>query len=180
MTSVEALAADGSGWSALAPMLAARAFASIGLLRSGHVIVAGGITRLDDSSATAAAELWDPATNTWSALPPMAHARDQAAGCVLPSGRFVVLGGVGADGQLRKDGEVFDPVRRVWEPLPADMTCERADFGAEAVAGGLLVSGGGGDESHAPELYDEESSHWFTLPHQRDAPRRGPTVLLPC
>jgi hypothetical protein len=110
----------------------------------------------------------------------MAHGRYQAAGCVLPSGRFVVLGGYGAYGQLRKDGEVFDPVRRVWEPLPADMKCERADFGAEAVAGGLLVSGGGGDESHAPELYDEESSHWFTLPHQRDAPRRGPTVLLPC
>jgi hypothetical protein len=110
----------------------------------------------------------------------MAHARYQAAGCVLPSGRFVVLGGRGADGQLRRDGEVFDPVRRVWEPLPADMKHGRGAFGAEAVAGGLVVSGGGGDESHAPELYDEESSHWFTLPHQRDAPRRGPTVLLPC
>jgi hypothetical protein len=173
LASVEALAADGSGWSALAPMLTARAFASIGLLRSGHVIVAGG--RTTPFSVTAAAELWDPATNTWSALPPMARARGQVASCVLPSGRFVVLGGSGADQVRRKDGEVFDPVRRVWEPVPADMMYGRCGFGAQVVAGGLLVSG-----EDTPELYDEESGRWFTLPHPMQAPGVGPTVLLPC
>jgi hypothetical protein len=178
---VEALAADDSGWSALAPMLTACVYATIGLLRSGHVIVAGGSTGPADSDATAAAELWDPATNTWSALPPMAHARYQAAGCVLPSGRFAVLGGYGTDGKKRTDGEVFDPVRRVWEPLPADMANARSDFGVEAVAGGLVVSGGDSrDDSHAPELYDEESGRWFTLPHTREALRQGSMVLLPC
>jgi hypothetical protein len=106
----------------------------------------------------------------------MAHARYQAAGCVLPSGCFVVLGGLGNDTRASADGEVFDPVRRVWEPLPADMACERCAFGAEAVAGGLLVSGGSGQ----PELYDEESGRWFTLPHPRKSSRQGPTVLLPC
>jgi hypothetical protein len=176
MASVEALAADDSGWSALAPMPTAHFFASIGLLRSGHVIVAGGCTGPAVSDDTAAAELWDPATNTWSALPPMAHGRIQAAGCVLPSGRFVVLGGVGADGQARRDGEVFDPVRRVWEPLPADMAVARSDFGVEAVAGGLLVSEG----AMQPELYDEQSGRWFTLPHRSEVLREGPTVLLPC
>jgi hypothetical protein len=174
----EALAADGSCWSALAPMLTARFFASIGLLRSGHVIVAGGDTGPDDSDVTAAAELWDPATNTWSALPPMAHGRYQAAGCVLPSGRFVVLGGYGTDNIPRKDGEVFDPVRRVWEPLPVDLAFARIGFGAEAVAGGLLVSGG--HDQAESELYDEASGRWFTLPHRMKAPRKGPTVLLPC
>ena len=106
----------------------------------------------------------------------MAHGRSHAAGCVLPSGRFVVLGGRGADTQARKDGEVFDPVRRVWEPLPADMKLGRRDFGVEAVAGGLLVSG----FRKASELYDEASGRWFTLPHRMKAPRKGPTVLLPC
>ena len=124
----------------------------------------------------ASAELWDPATGVWAELPPMAQARHMAAGCVLPSGRFVVLGGVGTDGKKRTDGEVFDPVRRVWEPLPADMAVARSDFGVEAVAGGLLVSEG----AMQPELYDEQSGRWFTLPHQMEAPRAGPTVLLPC
>jgi hypothetical protein len=67
-------------------------------------------------------------------------------------------------------------VRRVWEPLPADMSYGRANLGLEAVAGGLLVSGSG----KKTELYDEASGHWFTLPHQMEAPRAGPTVLLPC
>jgi hypothetical protein len=105
----------------------------------------------------------------------MAHARYQAAGCVLPSGRFAVLGGYGTDGKKRTDGEVFDPVRRVWEPLPADMANARSDFGVEAVAGGLLVSEG----AMQPELYDEQSGRWFTLPHRSEVLREGPTVLLP-
>jgi len=168
LASVEALAADGSGWGALAPMLTGRAYASIGLLRSGHAIVAGGDTET--------AELWDPATNAWSALPPMAHARSQAASCVLPSGRFVVLGGYGTDGRLRKDGEVFDPVQRVWEPLPADMEYSRVGFGVQAVAGGLLVSG----FRKASELYDEASGRWFTLPHFARGASSCQTVLLPC
>jgi len=42
------------------------------------------------------------------------------------------------------------------------------------------VSGGGTGTSKAAELYDEASGRWFTLPHQMEAPRFGPTVLLPC
>ena len=70
---------------------------------------------------------------------------------------------------------MFDPVRRVWEPLPADMKLGRRDFGVEAVAGGLLVSG----FRKASELYDEASGRWFTLPHPRESLHNGPTVLLP-
>jgi hypothetical protein len=33
--------------------------------------------------------------------------------------------GIAAD-RHRKDGEAYDPVRQVWEPLP-DMTCVRAE-----------------------------------------------------
>ena len=49
--SVLALAADGSGWSALAPMAQARAGASAVLLPDGKVLVAGGQTTPEDDSA---------------------------------------------------------------------------------------------------------------------------------
>jgi hypothetical protein len=166
---MEVLAADGSGWSTLAPMGTARYAHTIGLLPSGHVIVAGGMCHVE-SDALLSAELWNPATNSWSALPPMAHARSAAAGCVLPSGRFAVLGGDGTDGEVRSDGEVYDPVRRVWEPLPAEMAVSRYGSVAAPVPGGLIVAGGDKENDDAvdsAELYEEASGRWFALPHRK-------------
>jgi hypothetical protein len=167
---VEVLAADGSGWAALPPMATARYGAVAGRLPGGQVIVAGGAAGDDDSLASA--ELWDPATGAWTALPPMAQARHTAAGCVLPSGRFAVLGGYGdaAGAAGVEDAEAFDPVSRVWQPLPP-MPRDVAAGTVVAVAGGLLVVGGNG---HADAmLFDEEIGRWFTLPGQMSAGRAG-------
>ena len=167
LSSVEALAADGSGWSTLAPMGTGRFDHVIGLLPIGHVIVAGGTS---GTGSLSSAEMWNPATSSWSALPPMAHARSAAAGCVLPSGRFAVLGGGSADqdGEDRSDGEVYDPVRRVWEPLPAEMAVSRYGSFAAPVPGGLIVAGGNNDDAiDSAELYEEASGRWFRLPHRK-------------
>ena len=167
ISSVEALAADGSGWSTLAPMGTGRFDHVIGLLPIGHVIVAGGMS---GTGSLSSAEMWNPATSSWSALPPMAHARSAAAGCVLPSGRFAVLGGEGTDGEDRSDGEVYDPVRRVWEPLPAEMAVSRFGSVAAPVPGGLIVAGGdkyNDDAVDSAELYEEASGRWFRLPHRK-------------
>jgi hypothetical protein len=166
LASAEALAADGSGWAALPPMATARYGAAAGRLPGDQVIVAGGADddNNDDNDdgndgALASAELWDPATGLWAALPPMAQARFLAAGCVLPSGRFAVLGG----GDTREDAEAFDPVSRAWEPLPP-MPHGLVDGAAVAVPGGLLAAGG---MNHADAmLFEEESGRWFTLPGQ--------------
>ena len=120
------------------------------------------------------AELWDPATQQWTALLPMAHRRSRAAACVLPSGRVAVLGGCGTDDFSRKDSEVFDPVKREWEPLGAEMAHGHGNISAMAVAGGLLAVGG----NTAPELYEEESGRWVTLPHAATAGKRDGTGLV--
>ena len=119
----------------------------------------------------ASAELWDPATGAWAALPPMAQAREGAAGCVLPSGRFAVLGGEGmVVDDAAWDAEAFDPVSRAWQPLPP-MPRELVAGVAVAVAGGLLALGG---HNHAGAmLFDEESGRWFTLPVQMPMWRSG-------
>jgi hypothetical protein len=119
-------------------------------------------------TALRTAELWDPATQKWTVLPPMALARTYAAACVLPSGRVAVLGGEGPDGVDRMDGEVFDPVKREWEPLGVEMANESFDRSTVAVAGGLLAVG-----VNPPELYDEESRRWLTLPHAMVEPRKA-------
>ena len=69
---------------------------------------------------------------------------------------------------------MFDPVKREWEPLGAEMARSHSAVSAVAVAGGLIVVGG----NAAPELYDEESGRWFTLPHAMVQQRRA-TGLVP-
>ena len=99
----------------------------------------------------------------------MAQAREGAAGCVLPSGRFAVLGGEGMD-DAAWGAEAFDPVSHAWHPLPP-MPRDLVGGAAVAVAGGLLAVGG---ENHAGAmLFDEESGRWFTLPGQMPAGRAG-------
>jgi hypothetical protein len=100
----------------------------------------------------------------------MTHKRFTAAACVLLSGRVAELGGAGADDVSRKDGEVFDPVKREWEPLPAEMAHFHSNKSAVAVSGGLLVVSV--DKDNDPnELHNEGSRRWFQLPHAMSVPR---------
>jgi N-acetylneuraminic acid mutarotase len=72
-------------------------FAAAATRVDGHVLVAGGV--VDTSNApTNAAALYDPSTNSWSALPPMAEAREAHAVVRIPGARTLVAGGVNAAG----------------------------------------------------------------------------------
>jgi hypothetical protein len=178
LASAEVLAADGSSWSAVAPMHTARYGAVGGLLPGGRVIVAGGSKNDPDDDDgivyLATAELWDPETNVWTELPPMTEAREDAAGCVLPDGRFAVVGGYMGDEHMSRydDGEVYDCARNEWTPLPAPSGMGGGDRDCAAlvpVAGGMLILGG--NATFRPveaELWDEESQQWLELPHGMD------------
>ena len=174
--SAEVLAADGSGWEAVAPMSGPRVSAVAGLLPNGIVVVAGGQSTDVFTSATRTVEQWDPVANKWSALPSMVAARSGAAGCVLADGRFVMVGGRDASGHMRSDSEFFDlrcGVAGTWELLADErlqdgishMAVARSMHAVVAVAGGIIAIGGD-EEGAAVELYDEESSRWLSLRHR--------------
>eukprot|EP01045_Picozoa_sp_COSAG04_P018349 COSAG04_NODE_1693_length_5912_cov_5.083606_2_plen_374_part_00 len=181
MSSAEVLAADGSGWSTLAPTGAGRNNAAAAVLPCGKVLVAGGFGRVRAPLKTA--ELWDPATGAWSDLPPMAEGRWCAGCCVLPSGRVAVVGGMTDNYRGRRECELFDPEARTWQPLPP-MAYGRSAHGLVRVAGGMLAVGGEEDEDeededrHVPnELFDEVSGRWFELPHPMAEPRSEAVVV---
>jgi hypothetical protein len=171
LASAEVLAVDGSSWSAVAPMRTARCGAVGGLLPGGRVIVAGGSLLDDDGDPVfiATAELWDPETNVWTELPPMTTGHQYAAGCMLPDGRFAVVGGRGWGGRTTGVGEVYDCARNEWTPLPAPRGMVggvRAFAALVPVAGGMLICGGKPYVvSPEGELWDEESWRWLKLPH---------------
>src|SRR5438874_6164324 len=76
------------------------------LLPNGKVLVAGGFIGLI-GSVRAGAELYDPASGTWSATGSLATARRGHTATLLPNGKVLVSGGFGAS--ILASAELYDP-----------------------------------------------------------------------
>ena len=80
-------------------MATARSSHAATLLPNGRVLIVGGS---DGDHALASAELYDPATGTFSSAGSMSKARDGATATLLPDGRVLICGG-------SADAEVYTP-----------------------------------------------------------------------
>jgi hypothetical protein len=133
------------GMQAEVQQVVARTNASATLLADGRVLVVGGRTGVD-LVTTATAEVFDPATNSFSATDEMRVARARHAAELLQDGRVLVMGGVtGSDGAYTPTAsvEVWDPATGLFSdgpPLPR----RRDLFTATQLLGGrgVLVVGG--------------------------------------
>jgi len=85
--------ASSGTWSATGSMSVARWDHTATLLPTGRVLVAGGTDLPTSAGASlASAELYDPATGTWSATGPMSEGRLQHTATLLPTGKVLVAG----------------------------------------------------------------------------------------
>ena len=108
----------------------------------GRIYVAGG--RLGPgfrSEASAALEVFDPATGAWSAAAPLPRPRSGING-VAAMGCFHVWGGEGGDGMF-PDHTVYDPRGDRWTRL-ADMPAPVHGVTGAAFVDGLIHMPGGG------------------------------------
>ncbi|HEX8025343.1 MAG TPA: kelch repeat-containing protein [Candidatus Limnocylindrales bacterium] len=165
------LAAQAGAWTYTGDMVAMR---SDGfrtnwavLLLDGRVIAAGG----DGSSGPyAEAELFDPATEQWTATAPMSIGRAGLMLVVLRDGRVLAAGGYDGAHTLAS-AELFDPVTQRWTPT-GSMTFARSygtatllDDGRVLVAGGMReepCAGGAPcpDPATTAETYDPVTGSW--------------------
>ena len=88
------------------------------LLPDGRVLLAGG--------GNAQAELYDPATQTWTATPAMAAAHTLQAATLLPDGQVLVVGGTPAP---LPAAERFDPAAGTWTATSAMLVRARQRHG---------------------------------------------------
>lgn len=93
-------------WTVTASMITPRLVFAATLLPDGRVLVTGGRENgAGNSPLIGEAELYDPATGTWTATASMRQARSGHTATLLPDGRVLVSGG---DGALSISAEIYD------------------------------------------------------------------------
>jgi hypothetical protein len=117
------------------------------LLRDGRVLVAGG--RISGGSVQAAAYLFDPRTNAWTAAASMLQVRVVPASVLLPDGRLLVTGGSNDIPNPLQSSEIYDPASDTWSPA-ANMSVARAGHAMVPLLDGRVLICGLG----AGDLYD--------------------------
>ncbi len=156
-------------WSYTGSMSIARRLHSAVLLPNGKVLVVGGADPWGTRQAFASAELYDPATGTWSNTGSMSTGRMSASATLLPNGLVLVAGGRNAEGGIPSSGflssaELYDPDTQTWT-VTGSMNGGRADQTATLLSNGLvLIAGGYGSGDINPiqsaELYNPATGTW--------------------
>jgi len=107
LRTAERYAAGKGSWTVTSPMTAVReALHTATLLTAGTVLVVGG---LDDNGPVQSAEVYDPATETWSTLPAPGTPRAAHTAVRMADGRVLVAGGVDGTGGTSASAELFTP-----------------------------------------------------------------------
>ena len=148
--------AEGS-FSTAAALVMPRAGHTATLLPNGKVLLVGGSPSWPPTAAVAtSAELYDPATNTFSATGSLAFARRGGhAATLLSDGRVLVTGGVddvqSAPGRV--EAEIYDPNTGRFAPT-GSMTMARTVHAAVLLSNGKVLVAGGILAGNTAELYD--------------------------
>ena len=152
--SVEIYDAATNTWTTATPMNRPRANAGAATLPDGRVLVAGGddFTVAIAWDALTSAEIFDPATGTWTLTGSMAQQRGgDAMMTTLADGRAVFVGGAtydppDSDGVIpSRDNtvaEVFDPTSGTWSATPPTLSAHSDGIAVGLLDGSLLVVGG--------------------------------------
>ena len=135
---------DGTAWTDAAPIPTPREHVA-GSAGGGFVYAIGG-RQLSSSKNLATFERFDPATNTWTSLPPMPTARG-GLGAACFDGRLVVAGG-----ELPRDVlgtvEAYDVDTGMWTTL-TPLTTPRHGMAFDVIGNSIVAVGGAQKPTHA-------------------------------
>ena len=165
LTSAELYDPATGTWTPTGSMSTRRALHVAQLLPDGRVLVAGGRTcnappptACNSNFTTNTAEIYDPATGTWTPTGNMNNNRTTTSAVMLGNGTVLVPAGF-PGGQ--RTAEVYDPATGAWTRV-ADLGTTRARQGAMLLPGGdvLVAAGSTGMSTVTSEVYDPETNTW--------------------
>lgn len=130
------------------------------LLQSGKVLIAGGYTptQVNGSGYLDTAELYDPATKTFSTINSrMSVGRSGHSATLLNNGKVLIAGGWTNNGIFTDSADLYDPSTNTFTPT-GRMNIGRANHGSLLLPDGrVLLAGGLGETlggSISMEIYD--------------------------
>jgi hypothetical protein len=124
-------------------MFSARAAHTATLLPSGKVLIAGGFNYETSNRTLTTAELFDPATGTFTSLPSMTTDRRYHTATLLPNGKVLIAGGYRDTEVATHTAEIFDPATETFTPLASTMILGRGDHTATLLPNGKVLIVGG-------------------------------------
>lgn len=151
-------------WTATGSLNIVRTLHQSTLLPNGKVLVSGGSNRNTSGVSVflTSAELYDPATGTWSATGSLATGRVSHTATLLPNGKVLVSGGAGPAGAVAS-AELYDSTTGIWTATGSLATARYAPKATLLSNGKVLVSGGAssaGQPIASAELYDPATGTW--------------------
>ena len=135
------------------------------LLPNRKVLIAGGrFRKASILSALSSAEIYDPATGTFSPAGNMTTARAFHTATLLSDGRVLIVGGIGDGFRSLKSAEVYDPTTGTFTAV-SEMRFLSTSFSAFADAATLLpnakvliINGNVSGDLGSAELYDPSAA----------------------
>lgn len=138
-------------------MTSKRAGHTATLLADGTVLIAGGFAD-EEAKALPSAEIFDPETESFSAINPMNGARQSHTATLLPNGKVLLAGGF--NGDYLAGAELYDPATRQFVPTGSMKTARMGHVAVVLNEHQVLLAGGTGVGwafLESAEIYDVES-----------------------
>jgi hypothetical protein len=162
-----------ASWSATAPMTVPRAGHTATLMADGRVVVAGGLGTEAGrpgpgpmgTTPTATAEIYDPATGTWTPTGSMSTGRFWYEATVLKDGRVLVAGGATPNLVTSDSAELYDPATGRWIRT-GDLNVARYGHTLTLLDDGTVLAARGSDSGDlewtlsSAERYDPRTGTW--------------------
>ena len=147
-------------YSAAAPMNVSRSGHLSAVLADGRVLVAGGRSTDTGGWDIASAEIYDPATNTWSVTGALQETRRLGEAVTLLDGHVLMVGG---DPGLNSS-EIYDPASGSFGASAVLLTPRGRPAIARLADGRVLMAGGfdasTGGYLSSVEIYDPSTGNW--------------------
>jgi N-acetylneuraminic acid mutarotase len=188
MTNAEIYDPVANTWTAAAPMTSPRISHTATLLPNGKVLIVGGTGGPAMPAPVDSAEIYDPATNTWSPAASLPAARTLHSATLLANGNVLIAGGVTPSGAgtpppttFALNGLVYDPSTNTWTST-GNFQHPREAHTATLLSNGQVLMAGGVDQSSvlaATELYDAVANTWSSAGALLGARAFHTATLLP-